>query len=283
MRAWPPESEACGRVGRVLLVGAGPGDPDLLTVKAARAIAAADVILHDRLIGPGILSLAREDARLVDVGKRCGRHSMPQAEINALIVAHARTGAIVVRLKGGDPFVFGRGGEELEAARAAGLACEIIPGITAACAAAASLALPLTQRGISSALHFVSGHGAEATDLDHDWSALARPGATLVLYMGAKRLARITERMIAAGASPTLPALAIENATLLGQRTIPGTVATIAELITAAGTDGPTLLIFGETVRFARDYPSTESRGVDEKPRDCQARLIARWAGSSSQ
>ncbi|HLG88210.1 MAG TPA: uroporphyrinogen-III C-methyltransferase [Alphaproteobacteria bacterium] len=255
MRASQPESEPSGRMGRIALVGAGPGDPELLTLKAARAIAEADVILHDRLIGPDILLLAGKTTQLVDVGKRCGRHSMPQAEINALIVGHARAGAYVVRLKGGDPLIFGRGGEELEAARAVGIPCEIIPGITAACAAAASLSLPLTRRGLSSALHLVSGHGSESADLDHDWATLARPGATLVLYMGARRLAAITARMLAAGVPSTLPALAIESATMATERRIAGTVATIAPLVADATADGPTLLIFGETVAATTSRP----------------------------
>jgi uroporphyrin-III C-methyltransferase len=255
MRVSQPESEPSGRVGRVALVGAGPGDPELLTFKAARAIAEADVILHDRLIGPDILLLANKSAQLIDVGKRCGRHSMRQDEINALIVGHARAGAYVVRLKGGDPFVFGRGGEELEAARAAGLSCTVVPGVTAACAAAASVGLPLTQRGLSNALHLVSGHGAESAELDHDWGTLARPGATLVLYMGAKRLAAITARMLAAGIPPTLPALAIESTTLADQRIITGTVASITGLVSAANAEGPTLLIFGETVAAIASRP----------------------------
>ena len=265
MRASQPESEPSGRLGRVALVGAGPGDPELLTLKAARAIAGADVILHDRLIGPGILLLANPAAQLIDVGKRCGRHSMRQEEISALIVAHARAGAYVVRLKGGDPFVFGRGGEELAAVQAAGLACQIVPGVTAACAAAASLALPLTQRGLSNALHLLSGHGAESADLDHDWAALARPGATLVLYMGAKRLSAITARMLAAGVPPTLPALAVESATMAAERRIAGTVATIATLVANASADGPTLLIFGETVAATAPRPLQRESEREER------------------
>jgi uroporphyrin-III C-methyltransferase len=233
----------------VTLVGAGPGDPELLTLKAARLIAEAEIILHDRLIGPDILKLASPSARLIDVGKRCGSHSMKQAEINTVLVELALGGAHVVRLKGGDPFVFGRGGEELDAARAAGIACEIVPGITAACAAAARLAMPLTHRGKGRSLHFVSGHGADAAHLDFDWRALARRDSTLVVYMGSRRLGTITDAMIAAGVDPDLPAIAIENATLPSERVLRGSVETIAAGVAGAAADGPTLLIFGEVAR----------------------------------
>jgi uroporphyrin-III C-methyltransferase len=235
--------------GRISLVGAGPGDPELLTLKAARLIAEAQVILHDRLVGPGVLELASPSARLIDVGKRCGRHSMKQAEINQVLVELALGGAHVVRLKGGDPFVFGRGGEELDAARAAGIACEIVPGITAACAASARLAVPLTHRGKGRSLHFVSGHGADADHLDFDWRALARSDSTLVVYMGSRRLGAITDDMMAAGVSPALPAIAIANATLPEESVLRGTVATIADIVAEAALDGPTLLIFGEVAR----------------------------------
>jgi uroporphyrin-III C-methyltransferase len=243
----PPEA---GKAGRVSLVGAGPGDPELLTLRAARLIGEADVILHDRLVGPGVLSLASSTARIVDVGKRCGCHSMSQAEINRLIVGFALSGAHVVRLKGGDPFVFGRGGEELEAVRSAGLPYRIVPGVTAGCAAAAQLGIPLTQRGVGRSLHFVSGHGADAQDIDYDWNSLARRDSTLVVYMGARRLAVMTERMVKAGVSPELPAVTIENATLPGERIVAGNVRTIAALVDAAALAGPTLVIFGEVARY---------------------------------
>ncbi len=236
-------------IGRISLVGAGPGDPELLTLKAARLIAEAEVILHDKLIGPEVLKLASPTARVIDVGKRCGRHSMKQAEINAVLVEMALEGAHVVRLKGGDPFVFGRGGEELDAARAAGIPCEIVPGITAACAAAARLAVPLTHRGKGRSLHFITGHGADAAHLDFDWRALARPDSTLVLYMGSRRLETITHGMIVAGVAPDLPAIAIENATLPVERVLRGSVQTIAGRVAEAAFDGPTLLIFGEVAR----------------------------------
>jgi len=248
MSKFPPDPA----VGHVTLVGAGPGDPELLTVKAVRAIAAAEVILFDRLVGPEILALASPDAERIDVGKRCGHHSMSQTEINQLIVLHALRGRYVVRLKGGDPFIFGRGGEELQALREAGIPVSVIPGVTAASAAAASLAMPLTQRHVGRTLHLVSGHGCEGGGDDHDWAALARPDATVVLYMGVRRLRRITDRMIAAGIPDTLPAVAIEHATLPMERQRIGTVATIAAFVEEAGFDGPTLVIFGEVARAAR-------------------------------
>jgi uroporphyrin-III C-methyltransferase len=246
---FPSDARTAPPIGRISLVGAGPGDPELLTLKAARLIAAADIVLHDRLIGPGILELASPSARVIDVGKRCGSHSMKQEEINRLLVDLALDGAHVVRLKGGDPFVFGRGGEELDAARAAGIACEIVPGVTAACAAAARLAVPLTHRGKGRSLHFVSGHGADAEHLDFDWRALARADSTLVVYMGSRRLEVITQGMIAAGVDPDLPAIAIENATLAGERSVLGAVATVAAGVAEAGLTGPTLVIFGEIAR----------------------------------
>ncbi len=246
-------AQANHRPGRVSLVGAGPGDPELLTLKAARLIAEAEIILHDRLIGPGVLALASPAARLIDVGKRCGSHSMKQAEINSVLVALALEGHHVVRLKGGDPFVFGRGGEELDSCRAAGIVCEVVPGITAACAASARLAMPLTHRGKGRSLHFVSGHGADAAHLDFDWRVLARPDSTLVVYMGSRRLDAITRGMIDAGVPSDLPAIAIENATRADERVLAGTVATIAERLTEAAFAGPTLLIFGEVAADWQD------------------------------
>jgi len=261
MPAFLPEAGPPLGVGRVSLVGAGPGDPDLLTFKAAKAIAAADVVLYDKLVGPGILQLASPGARLVDVGKRCGRHSMRQSEINRLLVDHALAGAHVVRLKGGDPFVFGRGGEELDALRAAGVPVEIVPGVTAACAAAASLGLPLTQRGVGRSLHLLTGHGADADAIDHDWSTLMRPGATVVVYMGITRLAAITAGMMAAGVSPDLPAVAVENASLPGARWRAASVGRIAGAVAAAGFEGPAILIFGEVAARARsDHNAGEVR-----------------------
>lgn len=249
-------------VGRVTLVGAGPGDPELLTVKATKAIAAAEIILHDKLVGPGVLALAPARAELIDVGKRCGRHAMKQTEINALLVEHARRGRTIVRLKGGDPFVFGRGGEELEALQEAGIPVDVVPGVTAACAAAASLRMPLTHRDAGRSLHLVSGHGAEGRDAAHDWAALARKDSTLALYMGAVKLRQVSAEMIAAGVPAELPAIAVANATMPDQRHCTGTVATIGKLVEAGSFDGPVLVIFGETVRAVSAMESSGYNGL---------------------
>src|SRR5580698_7725906 len=204
MSACPPE-------GRATLVGAGPGDPELLTIRALKAIQSADVLLFDALIDPAILDFARPDARRIDVGKRCGRHAMNQAAINALIVRLARSGAHVVRLKGGDPFVFGRGGEELASLRAAGVPVTVVPGVTAACAAAASLQVPLTHRDIARSVHFVTGHGADGAVPAHDWLALVRSGGTVAVYMGSRTLKAMAGQLMAAGMAGETPAVAVEN------------------------------------------------------------------------
>ena len=240
-----------GVAGRASLVGAGPGAADLLTVRAVQAIRSADVLLYDKLVGADILDLAPPGARRIDVGKRCGRHAMSQAAINALIVRHAQAGAHVVRLKGGDPFVFGRGGEELESLRLAGVPTEVVPGITAALAAAARLGIPLTHRGASRSLHLITAHGADDRLPEHDWTALARAGGTLAVYMGKRTLPLLAARLLEAGMAPDTPAIAVENATLPNERRMPGTLAGLASLVTAAGLDGPTLVLIGAVVAMA--------------------------------
>ncbi|MDE1145936.1 MAG: uroporphyrinogen-III C-methyltransferase [Azospirillaceae bacterium] len=238
--------------GRASLVGAGPGDPELLTLKALRRIEAADVVLYDKLVDPRILDLAPAHARRIDVGKRCGQHAMSQAAINRLIVSHAQAGSHVVRLKGGDPMVFGRAGEELAALEAAGVPAEVVPGITVACAAAASMAMPLTQRGYSCSLHFITGHGADEVLPPHDWNALAACDGTIAIYMGSRTLAAVTRQLLAAGVSPATPAIAVENATLATERRLPGTLADIAAVVTAANVTGPTLVLVGRVVALRR-------------------------------
>jgi uroporphyrin-III C-methyltransferase/precorrin-2 dehydrogenase/sirohydrochlorin ferrochelatase len=237
--------------GQAQLVGAGPGDPSHLTLKALRALQRADVVLYDRLASPAVLELARRDARRIDVGKRCGRHSMNQAAINALLVKCAREGLRVVRLKGGDPFVFGRGGEEMEALREAGLEATVVPGITASIAAAAQLGVPLTHRGVSRSLHLITAHGADDLLPEHDWQALARAGGTLAVYMGMRTLPHLVARLAEAGMLPATPVLAVENATLPGQHVLRGTLHDIAAQVAEAAPDGPTLLLIGEAVALA--------------------------------
>ena len=190
---------------RVAIVGAGPGDADLLTVRAVTWLGRADVVVHDRLVGPGVLAYARPGARLIDVGKAPGGHGHSQAAINALLVHHARAGRRVVRLKGGDPFIFGRGGEELEALGRHGIAVEVVPGITAALGCAAAAGIPLTQRGRSQAVTLVTGATADGL-ADLDWTALAGLGQTLVVYMGVAAAGAIAERLIGAGLDPETPA-----------------------------------------------------------------------------
>jgi uroporphyrin-III C-methyltransferase/precorrin-2 dehydrogenase/sirohydrochlorin ferrochelatase/uroporphyrin-III C-methyltransferase len=232
----------------VFLVGAGPGDPELLTLKAARLIGAAEIILYDSLVDPRTLALAAPTARLIDVGKRCGRHSASQAEICALLVAEARTGGRVVRLKGGDPMVFGRATEEMEALRAEHIDFEIIPGITAATAAAARLELSLTRRGIARSLHFLTGHGAEGGLPAHDWVSLTKSGGTLVVYMGSQTLPGLAAHFIEAGMATEMPAIAIENATLPGERSLHGTIATLPGMLAREQVDGPVLILIGEAL-----------------------------------
>jgi len=227
------------------LVGAGPGDPGLLTARALELIARADVVLHDRLVPPEALAHARPDAVVVDVGKVGGGEQVPQERTTALLVEHARAGREVVRLKGGDPFVFGRGGEEAQALRAAGCAFEIVPGVTAGVAAPAYAGIPVTQRGLASAVAFVTGHLASDTQSasrtgtgdtqsasrtgtgDLDWSALAAFPGTLVFYMGVRQLARIGEQLVAHGRDPDEPATVVERGTLADQRAYPATLATL--------------------------------------------------------
>jgi uroporphyrinogen III methyltransferase / synthase len=215
---------------RAYLVGAGPGDPGLLTARALELIARADVILHDRLIAPAALSGARADAEIVDVGKVGGGEQVPQRETTRLLVEHARAGRTVVRLKGGDPFVFGRGGEEAQALRAAGCDFEIVPGVTAGVAAPAYAGIPVTQRGAASAVAFVTGHEDPAKpETAVDWAALAAFPGTLVFYMGVRQLPRIAEQLAAHGRDPGEPAAIVERGTLPDQRVVRTTLAALGE------------------------------------------------------
>jgi len=242
------------RPGEVWLVGAGPGDPDLLTLKAARVIGKADVIVHDGLVSSDILALAPASARLIDVAKRKSRHTLPQDDINQLLVALATQGLTVVRLKGGDPFIFGRGGEELAACREAGLECHVVPGVTAALAASASAGAPLTHRGSAQAVTFVTGHAAHG-EPDLDWTALARANQTVVIYMGLSTAPVISDRLTAAGRSAATPALVVVNASRSDEQRIPTTLGDLA--VAVEGLSGPALLMVGEAMALAtaRDLP----------------------------
>jgi uroporphyrin-III C-methyltransferase len=237
-------------VGKVWLVGAGPGDPDLLTIKALRVLQSAEVVVHDRLTPQPILDLAGPGARLIDVGKRKSRHTLPQDDICQLLVGLARQGLKVVRLKGGDPFIFGRGGEELEACRAAGVDAEVIPGVTAALAAAAGAGAPLTHRGLAQSVTFVTGHAASGGDPDLDWVALARANQTVVVYMGVSTAPAVAARLIGAGRAGSTPVLVVENASLADERRALTTLGRIGDAL--AGRSGPALLVIGEVAALAK-------------------------------
>lgn len=233
-------------IGHVLLVGAGPGDPDLLTVKAARALAQADVIVHDGLVDPEILALGNPDARYISVAKQRSRHSVPQDRINALLVEEAHAGKQVVRLKCGDPFIFGRGGEEAEECRAAGVSVEVIPGISAAVGCAAQAMLPLTHRDASSAVSFVAGQCKGLSD--QDWSGLAGKGRTLVIYMGVATAYDIAEKLIADGVSPDMPVAVLERGTRKGARALRTLLTDLGDMIARDGVQSPAIIIVGEVV-----------------------------------
>lgn len=240
--------------GSVALIGAGPGDPDLLTVKALRLMQDADVVVHDSLLGEGILDCVRRDADRIDVGKRKGRHSVKQDEINEILVAQARAGKRVVRLKGGDPFVFGRGGEELDHLRRHGIEVEIVPGITAALGAAAACAIPLTDRRHASSVTFITGHGQDGA-LDVEPALLAEGRNTIVVYMGVSVAGDIAARAIAAGRAATTPVAVIERATQSDQRILHGTLASLGHVVEKQGVRGPALLVIGDVTAAAAARP----------------------------
>jgi uroporphyrin-III C-methyltransferase len=246
----PPEA-----AGKVWLVGAGPGDPELLTLKAHKVLQGADVLVYDRLISQAILDLAPQSARRLYVGKRKSNHSVPQDDLNDLLAALAGEGLNVVRLKGGDPFVFGRGGEEMLACRAAGVSCEVVPGVSAALAASASAGAPLTHRGLAQAVTFVTGHAAPDQDgrgfgePDLDWPSLARANHTVVVYMGLSTAEVISARLIAAGRAATTPVLVVENASQPHERRALTTLANLPQA--AKAFDAPSILIIGETAALA--------------------------------
>ncbi|MFL0672091.1 MAG: uroporphyrinogen-III C-methyltransferase [Erythrobacter sp.] len=230
--------------GTIYLVGAGPGPADLLTLRAARLIEQAQVIVHDGLVGPDVLALAQPDARLISVAKQRARHTLPQEDINALLVREALRGRDVVRLKGGDPFIFGRGGEEAEAALAAGVACEIVPGISAANGAAAASGIALTHRDAASIVSFVAGQCKGLSQ--QNWAGLAGKGRTLVIYMGVSTAAAISEKLMGDGLAPDMPIAVIENAARPEMRVLRGLLAGLPALTEAEAVQSPALIIIGE-------------------------------------
>ncbi len=234
--------------GAVWLVGGGPGDPELLTRKAARLIGEASVIFHDALVGPGVLELAAPGARLVHVGKRSGRHSKDQRTIDQLIVEAALAGERVLRLKGGDPSIFGRSAEELAACRAAGVPVQICPGVTAASAAAAGIGASLTLRGMARKLTLVTAHARAGEPLSLDWDRLADPDATLAVYMGKAAASEVAARLIAAGLPGSTPVALVENASLPDQRALCTRLDLLGLTAKAAMGDGPGLILIGDAV-----------------------------------
>ena len=237
--------------GLVSLVGAGPGDPELITVKGLRRLRAADVVLYDALLCEDLLGEARAGAALIDAGKRAGEHRRTQEWINAVLIERARAGRQVVRLKGGDPFVFGRGGEEAAALAAAGVPWEVIPGVTSAIAAPAYAGIPVTHRSAASSVAFVTGHeDPNRPETRINWQALAQGLDTLVFLMGVGRLAAIAEQLIAHGRPATTPAAVIRWGTTADQETVSGTLATIAADVERAGLRAPATLVVGEVVRL---------------------------------
>jgi uroporphyrin-III C-methyltransferase/precorrin-2 dehydrogenase/sirohydrochlorin ferrochelatase len=235
--------------GSVALVGCGPGAPDLLTLRAARVIATADALVYDRLVSPEIVALGSPRAQRIYVGKARSHHSLPQDEISALLVRLAREGKRVARLKGGDPFLFGRGGEEIEVLVLHGIDFEVVPGITAASGVAAYAGIPLTHRDCAHAVTLVTGHLADGRN-DLDWTALARPGQTVVFYMGLQGLAAICTRLVAHGMPASTPAAIVQHATLPTQRVVTGTLADLAARGRAACLEPPTLIVVGDVVRL---------------------------------
>ena len=253
--------------GRVALVGAGPGDPELLTLRAARLLAQADVVVHDHLVGPGVLELIGAGAQRIYVGKERCRHSMAQDDINRLLVRLAREGRNVVRLKGGDPFIFGRGGEELQALAAEGVSFEVVPGVTAACGVASHAGIPLTHREFAQSCTFVTGHLKDGS-CELDWPALARPRQTVVIYMGLSGLPRICAQLIAHGLPAHWPAAVVAQGTLPTQRVVCATLATLAAEVESEGLQSPCLTIVGEVVRLRDELawftsPGATARAVE--------------------
>ena len=250
------------RSGKVWLIGAGPGDPELLTLKAARALGEADVLLVDDLANPAVLAHARPGARVMPVGKRGGCRSTPQAFIEKLMIRCARRGLVVARVKGGDPFVFGRGGEEMLALAAAGITVEIASGVTAGMGASAAFGIPVTHRDVARGVTFVTGHTRDGAPIN--WRALIAARTTLVIYMGIAHCAEIMAALLAAGLAPDTPAAAIQNATLVGERCIIAGAADLAREVASAHLGSPAVIVIGEVVRLARQTRSEPRIATEE-------------------
>ena len=237
------------RTGRVYLVGAGPGDPELLTLRAVHLLQQTDVIVYDHLVSAAVLDFVRPDAELIYAGKRRNEHTLRQEQINALLVRLAREGKQVVRLKGGDPFIFGRGGEELQTLAAHGVAFEVVPGVTAASGVSSYAGIPLTHRDYAQSCLFVTGHLKDGT-ADLDWPAMVRLRQTVVIYMGLGGLPEICRQMMAHGASPELPIAVVQNGTIATQKVVTGTLADMPQRVADAGLVSPCLTLIGEVVKL---------------------------------
>jgi len=259
-------AEGVMRPGTVYLVGAGPGDEELITIKGAKALSRADVVVYDALVQGSLISKAPEGAELVYMGKRCGRSCPSQDEINSTLIEHARAGKTVVRLKGGDPFVFGRGGEEVLALGAAGIPCEVIPGVTAGVAVPASMGIPVTHRGVSGSVVFVTGHPGTGLDDPVDWEGLARSASTIIIYMGLTRLPEIAARLIEAGKPADTPAAVVSQGTGDGQQQV---IAPLGELFNAARRSRiktPALIIIGPVVGLRDKFLTLASAALPAEP-----------------
>ena len=269
-------------MGKVWLVGAGPGDLGLLTVKAVETIKNADIIFYDALIGDSLFSLFPEGAECVSVGKRSGNHTMPQEQIDKVLLEEARKGRKVVRLKGGDPFLFGRGGEELELLAKEGVPYEVVPGVTSPIAVPAYNGIPVTHRDYTSSLHIITGHKRKGSDEDIDFDALVRTEGTLVFLMGIARLTDICDGLLAAGMDPAMPAAVLQQGTTAGQNRVVATVGTLAEEVARQGIETPAIIIVGRVCALADDFawyeklPLAGSRVIVTRPRGMISRLAAR-------
>lgn len=246
--------------GHVALVGAGPGDPELLTMKAVKALAQAEVVVHDRLVSEGVLKVASDHAMLISVGKEPGKHSYRQDEINGLLVHLALQGKRIVRLKGGDPFIFGRACEEIEALEANGITWSVVPGITAAQGCAASAGVPLTHRGLARSLRFVTGHCRSNEPLELDWKSLADPECTLVFYMGHATAPQLSENLMAQGLPGATPALCISQGTTPGERRLFSRLDRLPADLVAACLPGPILIMVGQAVGWKPECRGTGDR-----------------------
>jgi uroporphyrin-III C-methyltransferase len=251
-------------VGKVYLVGAGPGDPELLTLKAVRAIGEADVVVYDRLVPQAILDTIADGVLQINVGKQAAHHPVPQDEINEMLVRLARAGRTVVRLKGGDPFIFGRGSEEAAELEQAGILYEVVPGITAAQGCAAAVRMPLTHRGLASGVRYVTGHRKANEPLDLDWRSLADPETTLVVYMGLANIDEIVGNLLAQGLSPTTPVFAICQGTTPQEQRLSARLETLPTALKDASFSGPVLFIIGRVAAIAMERSERNDAGSSE-------------------